>query len=882
MIRIPDRLDAVIEAGGTVVTPTRQRAHALRLAYAARELDRGRRVWLSPDVLPLSGWLTREMERRAQQDTPGPHLPRLLTGAEEWLLWRECAAQAKAGLELVNPGALAEGLLGASQLAAELGIDVTGLHALPDSETALLQAVYHSVGARSRALGAAALDALLGRGVALGDRRPVAFCGMLVPTPRLRALSDARCALGWPTEFRAPAAAPPAPESVIRAADETEELDRIAHWCRERLVHAPAGRLLVVLPGSMGRRERLAALIRQSLDPGGAYAAAQGASVGIEGGAAFAEQPAVSQALFGLTLASGAGVALENLLEWLRSPILCESPADRARLDLWLREHASPAIERGALARWLAAAPGPAAAALRARLERAAEQLREPVGSARQWSERFHAALERLGWPGPARLDSPSRQTVVRLRELLDEFGQLAAVAGSLSGAAALERLHELAGRTAYRPADEDPAVTVTGQLADPVVRYEGIWVAGLHADTLPKPLSPDPFLPLGAQLAAGHSGASSAARLREAQTLLAAWRAATDHLVLSMPLRAEDVRMLPSPLLAPWLGTEPPPAAVLPWLAERVHREDRLEPWRDVGLAWARGAPLPAGTRSLELQNDCPFRAYAELRLGCERWATAELGIAADLRGRLLHAALQYLWAGLGDSGALVALAPVALESRIGTCVARAAAELSGAEHAPPAVPALQRECRRAQRLIGILCALERQRAPFAVRYIEHACELVLGETTMRVRIDRVDALADGALAVLDYKSGRAVRPDWYGERPSHPQLLAYRAALGAPVRALATVNLTAREVGFHGIAARDGLLPEVETVHSAAGGADPWHERVEAWTAVLERLAGAFARGEAAVDPKPGACDYCHLRALCRIDDECPAEAPEMPEDL
>jgi probable DNA repair protein len=879
--RIPAYIDSVIEAGGTIVTPTRQRAHALRLAYAARELGRGRRVWLSPDVLPLAGWLTRGIERRAQQDHPGARHPRLLTDAEEWLLWREGAAQEHAGLELVNPGALADGLLGASRLAAELGIDVAGLHAAPHTETALLQAVHRAVGVRCGAIGAASRDALLGRGVALGDQRPVAFCGMLEPTPRLRTLIDERRALGWPTEIIAPPAAPP-PVAVVRAADETEELDRIAQWCRERLERAPAGRLLVVLPGSMGRRERLAALIRQSLDPGGAYTAAPGAAVGIEGGASLADHPAVSQALFGLRLLTGAGVSLESLLEWLRSTVLRESPADRARLDLWLRERAAPQLERGEFARALAAAPGPAAAALRARLERAGEPLLEPNGTARQWSERFHAALEGLGWPGPPGLDSPSQQTAVRLRELLDEFGQLSAAAGALSGVAALERLRELAVRTAYRPADEDPAVTVTGQLADPVARYEGIWVAGLHAETLPKPPTPDPFLPLAAQLAAGHGGASSAARLREARGLLGAWRAATDHLVLSLPLRAEDVRLLPSPLLAPWLGDEAPQATVLPWLPERVHREDRLEPWRDVGVAWARGAPLPAGTRSLELQNDCPFRAYAELRLGCERSAVVEPGIAADLRGRLLHAALQHLWEALGDSGALCALAPAALEALIGTCVERAAAELIGVERAPPTVPAVQRECRRAARLIAVLCAAERQRAPFTVRYTEHACELVLGEVSVRVRIDRVDALGDGSLAVLDYKSGRAVRPDWYGERPSHPQLLAYLAALGEPVRALATVNLTAREVGFHGIAARDGLLPQVQAVRSAAGGGDPWGERVEAWGAVLERLAGAFARGEAPVDPKPGACDYCHLRALCRIEDEFQPQAPEAPEGM
>ncbi|EQD54983.1 hypothetical protein B1A_11968, partial [mine drainage metagenome] len=74
----------------------------------------------------------------------------------------------------------------------------------------------------------------------------------------------------------------------------------------------------------------------------------------------------------------------------------------------------------------------------------------------------------------------------------------------------------------------------------------------------------------------------------------------------------------------------------------------------------------------------------------------------------------------------------------------------------------------------------------------------------------------------------------------------------------------------------------PGSETARTSAGGGDAWDERVEAWKSVLERLAGAFARGEAPVDPKPGACDYCHLHALCRIEDECQIQAPESPEGV
>lgn len=867
----------MIEAGGTLVTPTRQRAHALRLAHAAARLARGRRVWASPDVLPLEGWLTREIERSAACARGGALPPRLLRPAEEWLLWRECAAAATRDLDLVNSGELADGLLAAQRLAAEFGISFAARRAEAQSETALLLEVAGAVAERSRALGACSLDEALRGCGALGDGRPVALCGFLTASPRLRELIAARQGRGWDTRWCEPADCAATPE-VVQAADELEELDRIAAWCRARLALDPEGRLLVVLAGGAGRAARLAALIRQALDVPGAYGGPDAGLAGIEGGEPLAQHPAAHQALTALALLAGQSLPLETLLEWVRSPFWVEPPAGRARLDLWLREQAPPALERRTLLQLLAAAPLAAAGALASRIREAAAALATPFGSPRQWSERFQAALDALGWPGATGLDSPAQQTLLRVRELLDEYGQLAPAAGTLECVRALERLRELAARTAYRPADEDVLVTVTTALADPVARYDGIWVAGLRHDALPQPPAPDPFVPLRAQLAAGCPASAAAGRLREAQALLAAWRAATPHLVLSAPLRAEDVALLPSPLLAPWRGGGPPPLEPLPWLPERVHRSEQLEAWRDAGVAWDAAVPLPSGTRSLELQNACPFRAYAELRLGCEPLGASEPGVPADLRGRLLHAALQALWRELGGSSGLNALTPERLDERIGECVETAAGALLAGQSAPPSAAALARERRRAARLMRALCDLERSRPAFTVRDTERAAQLTLAGLRLDVRIDRIDALEGGALAILDYKSGKPVRADWYAERPSHPQLLAYLAAVGEAVRALAAVHLTARDIGFYGIAAQADLVPGLEAAKAAGEGADPWRERLEAWQGLLERLAGAFGQGEAAVDPKPGACDYCHLAALCRIGDR--PEAPAAPE--
>ena len=48
--------------------------------------------------------------------------------------------------------------------------------------------------------------------------------------------------------------------------------------------------------------------------------------------------------------------------------------------------------------------------------------------------------------------------------------------------------------------------------------------------------------------------------------------------------------------------------------------------------------------------------------------------------------------------------------------------------------------------------------------------------------------------------------------------------------------------------------------------------------WRAVVEGLAGEFRTGRAVVDPQKGACDWCELVPLCRLEqgDEDEGEEP------
>ena len=871
MFRLPNELSEHLLRGGTLIVPTRQRARAVQLAYAAAQLARGLATWASADVLSLSGWLRRETERAAA--TEPAQWPRLLSQAEEWYLWREATAAAVGDFELLDAQRLGQSLRRAAALAADYAIalqEVAG-----DAEATLLARAQRLFAARCRALNAASAPELTARLVERAQRTgaPPWLCGFEALPPRLQALAT-------PTG----AAACTLPQ-VHHPATAEEELQGIAGWCVSRIRAQPDARLLVMLPGPAGPRERLAALIRAALDPASLLDPLRRPDelAGIEGGVPLAESPLIAHALFSLRLLSGEELDFARVAEWLRAPHW-HSPAatQRAALGglLW-REHPVASLDVRELLGALQRAPprlSGAARDLATRLSQAQAALGGAAASPRTWAERYAAALRALGLAAGAQADSDAQQTLVRWHELLEEFGDLSACLPRVAAGPGVALLREFAGGSAFRPADADVVVTISATLADPVVVYDGIWVAGLTAQGLPQPVQPDPFLPLHAQVAAGVPAASAAARAAEAQGLLRSWQAGCGQLVLSVPVRAQDLELLPSPLLA---GLAPlPPLPAHPWLPATLHRPGWTELFADVrGDRWDTTESVPGGSKALTLQSQCGFRAYAELRLGAAPPEAAEPGIPPDQRGRLLHTALQILWERLKDSYTLAALTPAALEERIAASVAQAARVLlalaagrrrRGRRAAEgqfdlfvqlPAV--LERECRRAERLISRLCALEMTRAPFTVAGTEHKVELELAGARVHMRLDRVDTLEEGR-AILDYKSGRVKSADWFGERPTHPQLLAYLAALGADVVALSTVHVNAREVCFSGVAAAEGLLPKLRAPRP---GAAPWPQQQQQWRALIERLLREFIAGEAPVDPAPGACAYCHVTDICRI---------------
>jgi len=817
-------------------------------------------------VLPWSAWLERSATHSPHSQL---HRLRRLGATEEWLLWREAAAAACTDFGLLAPEGLADALRRSVSRMRDWDLSWPGT---PTPESAVLQLAARHFSDSCARLGAYSVadwpQVLQG---SEAESRPLLFAGFDELGPRLRARLEQLNARFAPAKDIDPE---PVRFQVQSAADPADELQSAARWCREQLERNPAARLLVVDTRLRLRRAQAVQAFEHVLHGGALLDRVSEALFAIEGGQPFVDFEIVRAAIAVLKLC-GRGLDFPELSSLLRSPYIgCGTLEQRALLELELRERNVAHADFARLCELARQGPsgslGPLADVL-GQLAPALSGISKNLDHAAGWAREFASRLEATGWPGDGALGSDEQQQCERFRDLLGEMSTLGATGKRWSYTQALELLRAMAARIAFEAATPDVPVTLTESLDDPLVTYDGIWVAGLSADQWPAPARADPFIPIVAQREAGLPGASAEAQLQRARHALTAWQRCATQLVLSWPEGEGDVSLQPSPLLAVPArahraseirrSTDP----LLLALQRSAVREPRAP---DRALPWTATQRLAGGIRALQLQVLCPFKAVAEHRLRATALSEPSPGLDRRERGSVLHRALELVYRQLKDSQGLTQRAADGqLEQLAAEAGAQAMQELLArrAERLPAALAS--NESARLARLVGTLLRQELERAAageFAFVQIEESQEREIAGLPLRIRMDRLDRLADGRVVVIDYKSGRTETFRPLDERPRQVQLLAYAMLAAGEVAGVAAVHLGSGEVAWRGAAAEPGLLPKLpkRTMPTA-----PWPELMGRWRQVVETLVRDFAAGVSTVDPLPGACRVCQLPAFCRV---------------
>lgn len=872
-----ERCLAHLQAGGLLLTADLRQARILRRLHDRAQVAKGLRVWPAAQVMPLDAWLAqRWREAGAERDDLPQALPPV---AMRWL-WRRFTA-------LDAPGLLDPGELGSRARSSWLrllahGGDVAGLTRWPltrdqQAFAAWARAAERELGERN-ACDAADLARLLVAHEAVPDPGPpLLLAGFRRPSPAQAALFEALARRGW--KVAGHDAPPHAGAAWNHAATEPEsEREAMLAWIRARFDACPDGIHGLIVPDLAAQRGAIERALAAALQPELELpAAGRERAFDLAGGEPLAARPVVEAALDAIHAALG-------LADWtvatrlLRCVQLAGGFAERdarSRLDVALRE--SGCAYPVAPASLAAAARRAAATRFADALTSAAARLAGPARrGAAEWAESFGGCLAAWGWPGEAALDTSAWQSASRLRELLHEFASLSAVAPGLDAREALAQFRELASAP-FQAESGEPAVFVLDAWEDPGLAFDSLWVSGLTASAWPRPVAVDPLLPIEAQRRLGIPHATAQDCLADGRAVIACWRAWAGALVLSWPRRENDTDVDGSPLVPAELRSLPPPQPIL--TRERLWRAAaELEP-----LGEDRAPPLAAGrahggARVLELQSQCPFRAFAQLRLHAMPLEEPQPGIDRRVRGLVLHRALERLWSELGSQHALLELGEEDCHRRVTAAIERAIADA-----APPGTGerALRLEREWQQRAIRNLLALERSRPPFTVVETERAMTGRIGGLELALRVDRVDD-AGGALLVVDYKTGAVRGTPWRGARMDAPQLPLYAALHPRRPAGIAIAEVGAARARFIGVgddgagiegvaAAKDFKLTEDR--ESGFG----WRQVTEHWWAWLDRLARDHADGRADVDPKLGGntCRRCHLGALCRVESAAAQDA-------
>ncbi|HUI99052.1 MAG TPA: PD-(D/E)XK nuclease family protein, partial [Usitatibacter sp.] len=603
-------------------------------------------------------------------------------------------------------------------------------------------------------------------------------------------------------------------------------------------------------------------------------------------GAPLASFALVDAALDVIELA-GAPLPFERVSRVLRSPFLAGAEAERdarARLDAALRTIAPATLSlhrlRALVPEAIARRGAPPCPLLLAALDRLSvacvEETRAP---AHEWARRFTACLDAAGFPGERVPDSAEFQALARWRELLSEYAALGAVAAAWSAGEARARLRRLCAETTFQPASGAAPVQVLGILESAGLAFDHLWVSGLTEESWPLPARPHPLLSPALQRLAGIPGASAERSLEVDSALTQSWRAAAPEVLFTSARAEGDRELLPSPLIAAVEEASSADLAIAEFATRRralfeAGRVPGAIAARPDGVAPALGAAASlGGTAVLADQAACPFRAFAHFRLEARALEAPEPGLGAAERGQLLHAMMARLWSALGDQATLKATDAARLAELIDEAAAFAVSRLRAERPGRLEGRFAELERERLARIAREWLEIERSRAPFEVRMREEKMTLSAGNLRLAGRVDRVDHLLDGGLAVIDYKSGPVSVSAWLGPRPDDGQLPLYALAAGdEEIRAVAFARLKVGQLGFVGVARDAGLLPKVEGFRkhrSARKAAASWTELLASWREALDGLGENYASGDVRIDPKRGlaTCERCDLSTLCRV---------------
>ena len=871
----------LLESGACVVTPGKRLAREVTESWV-RHCGNNDPIVVTPRVTTVDGWLEQAWLHAVESGRLPP--ARLLTPQQDLAVWQQLIRgdlEERIGFSLTHPRAAAQRAQAAwNKLMMHDGAALKDLWSAfhYDDDCRIFADWAHQYSTRLKELGAlsryGAYQQLLS--VPVTERPPVGLFTVPDVPPLTRKALDHLASVTLLEPDRCHHADMPVHSFLTR----DDELFAAAQWARTSSTDAGA-RVGIVLLDMATDRNRLEYFLRQEFDC--LDARYNDLPVNFATGMPLASTPLFRDALTALEWE----VRPLSRPQWLsltRSPYLAFKDDSLMIPGLIQAQFRSGSHEISLESTLHIAARENVSSEVTGILRSIrSSRIQMGVKNLDDWAEVIRERLALWGWPGRQGLDSIEYQQFQRLDASLDALVSLSAVLPHQSYESALGLWRDCLAATVFQPKTPHDSIQVLGPLEAIGGQFDALWVCGAQQGVLPARPRVEPFLPPTIQKSLGMADIDEGALTEEGSTLLQVWLAGSREAIASFHSTDQGLLQHASALLSGKVYSSTtswfPPARWTGQLQlERAPEDESLR---------LETPETSGGTSLIRDQAACPFRAFARHRLNLPSLQPTLMGISASERGAILHEALFRLWRQIESSDKLSALLSADEQDLVEAAVSDAMQHTESAceargyslrERAGSACWQLEQQV--CVDLLRQWLRRERERsASFRVVEMEQNQTLRVEGLSLTLRPDRIDELEDGRRAVIDYKTRAPSRTRWLGERPQEPQLPLY-SLLDSSIQGIAYAELSATDpVQFVALGEDLGLLKgDGKSLEQQTRGiAATWPELVAQWEASLQRLAVEFIAGAATVTPQPGACDYCDLASLCRINELSISADPE-----
>lgn len=516
-----------------------------------------------------------------------------------------------------------------------------------------------------------------------------------------------------------------------------------------------------------------------------------------------------------------------------------------------------------------------------AKIQSSAEQL---INLPSKWAVIFSEFLSELGWPADNQnnINSLEYQALGQLQKNLSKLNLLDKLFGSTTAKKTYKELKLLLNNASFQIETDNNKIDILGMLEGAGLIYDELWLFNLTSEVWPATPQPNPFIPIDLQIQYKLPQATAERELEYAQKLTKRYLQSSDNIIVSYTKVDQDKENNLSSLFdndnfAKYLVIEATCSTT-----RIIDKKIPLVLVIDNNGPSVEQAYIKSGINALSLQAQCPFRAFAETRLGARRVFELNIGPAHWMRGQIIHKVLELIFVEYNSKDKLSLLITnyesykEYLNNLIGKVIGSYASQYRNIF--TQGIIKIEREL--IFNIVNLWLEYELTRYNFIVEAVEQEYVITVCDLKFKVRVDRIDRIyygdnfisdspkKDYGLLIIDYKTSKQNINNLLKEKITNLQLPVYLVIdkLSDQVQAVGYAEVLEEHLGFNGIS-QTGFM------NQGCVQIEDWSNLISNWQANLETLAKDYSSGNALIKPinKQQTCRDCHLDSFCRKDELC-----------